>query len=150
MNVMYSTDGNGRWVRREWAEQCPERVLLGPRCQGIKGHKGLHWCYKPNGSFAWSDNDDDPQEDGCSGTTPPGHPRWVSPLEKQAECWSNHFTDTEITDPETIARLERDEPPEGDDASINRPVDLDALDPELRKELEARSQQRKRETPHRD
>ena len=146
MNVMYSTDGNGLWIRREWAEQCPERVLLASRCQGIKGHKGLHWCYKPDGRFAWGDNVDDPREDGCSGTTPPGHGRWVSPLEKQGDCWSNNYTDTQITDPETIVRLEQDDPPEGDDASINRPVDLDTLDPELRKELEARSKRMNRAT----
>jgi len=146
MNVMYSTDGNGLWIRREWAEQCPERVLLASRCQGIKGHKGLHWCYKPDGSFAWGDNVDDPREDGCCGTTPPGHGCWVSPLEKQGDCWSNNSTDTQITDPETIVRLEQDDPPEGDDASINRPVDLDTLDPELRKELEARSKRMNRAT----
>jgi hypothetical protein len=139
MNVMYWTDGNGFWLRREWAEQCPESVFLASRCQGIKGHKGLHWCYKPDGSFAWDDNDDDPQEDGCSGTTPPSHKSWISPLTKQVDYWLNHFTDRQITDPETIARLEQHDPPEGDDASINRPVDMDTLDPELRRELEARS-----------
>ena len=72
--------------------------------------------------------------------------RWVSPLEKQGDCWSNNYTDTQITDPETIVRLEQDDPPEGDDASINRPVDLDTLDPELRKELEARSKRMNRAT----
>ena len=62
--------------------------------------------------------------------------------------WRNHDTDTEVTDPETIARLEQDEPPEGDEASINRPGDLDKLDPELRKKLETRSRSRNsRSTP---
>lgn len=143
MNVMYSTDGEGLWIRRQWAEQCPERVFLAARCQGLKGHQGVHWCYKPDGSLAWDDNDDDPQEDGCSGTIPPGHKQWISPLDKQEDYWLSHYTDTEVTDPEIIARLERDEPPEGDETSINRPVDLDKLDPELRKELENRSTKRR-------
>ena len=82
--------------------------------------------------------DDDPQEDGCSGSTPPGHEQWISPLDKQKDLWLSHYTDTKVTDPQILARLEQDDPPEGDEASINRPVDFDKLDPELRKELEAR------------
>jgi len=82
MTVIYSTDGKGHWIRREWVDQCPEDVFLAARCQGVKGHKGVHWCYKPDGSFAWDDNDDDPQEDGSSGSTPPGHKnglhRWTN------------------------------------------------------------------------
>jgi len=59
-------------------------------------------------------------------------------MDKQEDHWLNHYTDTEVADPETIAQLDRDEPPEGDAASINRPVDFDKLDPELREELEDR------------
>lgn len=106
-DAMYSTDGEGYWIRREWAPQCEEKVFLTGRCQGVKGHEGVHWHYKPNGSFAWSDNEDDPQHEGCSGTVPPGHADYSSPVEMQHEYWLSHFTDQQVVDPDEIARLER-------------------------------------------
>lgn len=140
-SVMYSTDGEGHWWRREWAEQCPEEVFMADKCQGVKGHKGLHWCYKPDGSYAWDDNDDDPQEDGCSGSTPPDHKDYINPVDKQEDYWLSHYTDTEITDPALIERLENDDSPEGDGASINRPVNWEEMkenEPELYEELQER------------
>jgi hypothetical protein len=116
---MFSTDGEGHWTRREWKEQCPEKVFMAKRCQGVKGHKDVHWCYQPSGCLAWDDNKDDPKHDGCSGSTPPDHEKYITPLEMLNKLWLNHFTDTEVTEPEEIARLERDEIKDGE--SINRP-----------------------------
>lgn len=107
--VMFSTDGKGHWWRREWAQKCPEKVFFGRHCQGVEGHKGVHWCYGEDGSLHWDDNELDPQEDGCSGTTPPGHPSYITPLKMSKKLWLNHFTDSEVTDPDELDRLEREE-----------------------------------------
>jgi hypothetical protein len=142
VNITYSGDGEGHWVRREWVEQCPEKIFMADRCQGVKGHKGIHWCYTPDGSLAWDDNDDDPQENGCSGTTPPDHENWISPRDKVEEHWLTHYSDTEITDPAIIERLENHDPPEGaENASVSMPVDWEKMkveDPELYEELQGR------------
>jgi len=122
MNVLYSTDGNGYWIRREWSDQCDESIFMASRCQGVKGHKGEHWCYQPNGNYAWDDNENDPKHGGCSGSTPPDHKHYIAPIDKQDDLWLASFKDTEVTDPEIIARLENNDPPEGEDASIDRPV----------------------------
>lgn len=135
-NTLYSTDGEGYWSKREWAEQCPEEVFMSGKCQGVKGHKGVHWCYGEDGSFKWDDNDDDPTEKGAAGSIPPDHKTYRHPIDMQPLYWLSNYTDTEITDPELIAKLENDETEEG--ASITRPVDMDKLDPEFRAELERR------------
>ena len=138
--VLYSTDGQGRWIRREWARQCPEKVFLASQCQGAKGHNDIHWCYKANGDFAWEDNENNPSRGGASGSTPVGHEAYVNPTEKQDDYWGTHYMDTEILDSAVITQLEDGEPPE-DGASITRPVDWKKLakdDPELCEELENR------------
>jgi hypothetical protein len=118
--VLFSESHDGRWFRREWVEQCDEKVFLGDRCQGVKGHKGVHWHYKLDGTMAWDDNDDDPQEDGCSGSTPPGHKKYISPVEMTEHHYRSHFTDSEVTDPEEIARLKRNDTTV--DEAVTRPV----------------------------
>jgi hypothetical protein len=120
-NVLYTTDGKGRWIRREWKPQCSSKVFFYGRCQGVEGHKGVHWCYSASGSFQWDDNDNDPKHGGCAGSTPPGHKKYVSPVKMQKHYYVAHYTDTEVTDPAIIAKLEKDQPPEKG-ASINRPV----------------------------
>ena len=127
-NIAYYTDGKGRWLRREWKHQCTARVFLSGRCQGVKGHKGLHWCYSPSGDFDWDDNDDDPKENGCSGSTPPGAEGYVSPVKMEKHYYMSHHTDTEVTDKAVIAQLDKGNPPEKN-ASIDRPVtDIAVLD----------------------
>lgn len=120
MNVLFSETTDGRWFRREWVEQCDEKLFLGDQCQGVKGHKGVHWHYKLDGSFHWDDNDDDPQEDGCSGTTPPGHKTYITPEKMTEQHYRSHFTDSEVTDPLEIERLKRNE--QSEDEAITRPV----------------------------
>jgi hypothetical protein len=120
-NICYYTDGNGFWLRRAWKPQCSTRVFIYGRCQGVRGHRGAHWCYSPSGSFDWQDNDDDPKHDGCAGSTPPGHKTYVSPLKMQKHYFVSHYSDTEVTDKATIAMLEKGKTPERG-ASIDRPV----------------------------
>lgn len=119
-NVAYYTDGKGWWLRREWKPQCSSKVFLSGRCQGVKGHAGVHWCYSPSGSFQWHDNAEDPKHDGCAGSTPPGHKSYVTPVRMQKHYHMSHYTDTKVTDKSIIALLEKDKPPERG-ASIDRP-----------------------------
>jgi hypothetical protein len=122
-NILYSTDGKGRWVKREWKPQCSERVFLSGQCQGIEGHKGVHWCYSPCGHFRWEDNNSDPQHDGCSGSTPPDHKEYMSPKKMEKHLYMSHYEDTEVTDEKVIAKLEAGKPPEKG-ASITRPLSI--------------------------
>ena len=120
-NVTYYTDGKGWWLRREWKQQCTAKVFLSGRCQGVKGHKGVHWCYSPSGDFRWDDNEEDPKHDGCAGMTPPGHKSYVSPAKMQKHYFVSHYTDETVTDKTIIALLEKGKTPERD-AAIDRPV----------------------------
>lgn len=120
--VLFSTDGRGNWNRREWVPQCNKKVFLGTRCQGIFGHKGVHWNFNPSGSFQWDDNEEDSTENGCSGTTPPGAEGYKTPLEMQSQYYMNNFKDSDVTDPDEIARLERGEMNKNE--TIDRPVTI--------------------------
>lgn len=151
-HVQYSSDGKGNWWKTVWEEQCPEFVgVIGKilkngrdyRCQGVKGHKGVHWRYSASGWFEWDDNDEDPQEGGACGTTPPDHKTYKTPKKMSKHHWLSHKTTTKVEDPEKIAQLERGEYENG--ASIDRPVNFDEMDPENREELEDRIGIRKAE-----
>jgi hypothetical protein len=115
----------GRWIRREWKRQCSARVFIYGRCQGVKGHTGMHWRYSPSGDFDWANNKDDPasnfQGDGVAGSTPPGDDEYVHPEKMQEHYHASHYTDTEVTDKAIIAMLEKGKPPERG-AAMDRPV----------------------------
>ena len=119
-NVVYYTDGKGSWIRREWQPQCSAKVFFYGRCQGVRGHRGVHWCYSPSGSFQWADNADDPKHDGCAGSTPPGHKDYVSPAKMQKYYFISHYTDTKPTDQAVLAMLDKNKTPERG-ATIDRP-----------------------------
>lgn len=121
-HVRFWSDGK-RWWKTVWQRQCPEGVFLAGRCQGVEGHKGVHWRYGPCGSLHHSDNDHDPSDDGGSGSTPPGHKDYQTPAELQHLCYMNFQERTEVTVPEEIARLERGEVRDGE--SLDRPWDPD-------------------------
>lgn len=120
-HILYSSDGQGNWWRREWKPQCNEEVFMVGRCQGVQGHKDVHWAYRPCGSFAWDDNDDDLKHEGCSGSTPPDHKEYKTPLEMQAHYYMSHYEDSEVKDPIILAMLEKGDTPEKG-ASITRPL----------------------------
>lgn len=125
--VMFSTDGQGNWWRREWKPQCPASVFIRDRCQGVEGHEGDHWCYRPDGSFAWSRDKDHPDyKHAACGSTPPGHKQYRTPIEMQPHYYISHYTDSQVTDAAEIARLERGETNAGE--SINRPCTPDEID----------------------
>lgn len=123
--VTYYELGPGRWLRRVWMPQCTARVFIYGRCQGVKGHEGLHWRYSPSGDFDWANNKSDPGSnpdgEGVAGSTPPGHDDYVHPENMQDQYYVSQHVDTEVTDVGLIAMLEKGETPERD-ASIDRPV----------------------------
>ena len=54
------------------------------RCQGCRGHDGPHWAYDAHGSLIrWKNKKDkDPKwKKIASEWIPPGHEKWVSPVE---------------------------------------------------------------------
>lgn len=121
INVLFSTDGDGHWWRREWPLQCDQKVFLSGECQGVKGHDGVHWCYHPSGSFEWDKNEDNLHDDDVvAGSTPPDHKDYVSPIDMQDKYWLSHFVDSEVIDKDEIARLERGEMKDGE--SITGPA----------------------------
>ena len=91
------------------------------RCQGVKGHRGVHWCYSASGNFEWAIHDEAPRDDAVAGSTPPGHREYVSPVKMQKHYFLSHHTDMQITDEAIIAMLEKGKTPERG-ASIDRPV----------------------------
>ena len=123
-SVNYATDGRGRWWRTEIAPQCPDEDILCLRCQGVDGHKGVHWAYKPEGSYAYWLNNADPssiEHDVGAGWIPPDHESYVHPVDKQKEYFMSFRQTIEIEDQKLIEKLENDETPEAD-ASVDRPV----------------------------
>ena len=123
-NITYYGNGKGRWLKRVWRCQCPKKVFFYGRCQGVRGHNGVHWRYAASGDFEWADNDQDPKQNddkGCAGSIPPGNEGYPSPTKMQKRYYMSHNNDAEVTDPAVIEKLENGEPPEPD-ASIDRPL----------------------------
>lgn len=131
-HILFSTDGKGNWNRREFALQCTERVFFGSRCQGVLGHKGVHWHFNASGSFMYDDNENDSTENGCSGMIPPDHKDSRTPLEMQKEYYITNFTDSVVTDANEIARLEKGQMRSNE--TIDRPVTI--TNPDTLKYLE--------------
>ncbi|TWU35642.1 Demethylrebeccamycin-D-glucose O-methyltransferase [Novipirellula aureliae] len=115
--TLYS-DGKGRWLKLVGGVQCSEKILFNHRCQGVVGHQGDHWCFGPDGSYQFNPHDSDPRRKHIGfGTIPPGNSEYRTPLEMSRYRFLNFHEDTEITDAEEIARLERGDfkPEEGFD-----------------------------------
>ena len=123
MDVTYYGDGEGNWGKRVWAEQCPETILFGYQCQGVKGHEGDHWSYGPDGSYHYDVQGELEPHDIAGGMIPPGHKTWISPVDKMEEHHRCHYEDSEVTDPDLIARLNRGEIEDGE--ALNQPVKFD-------------------------
>jgi len=123
-SIHYATNGEGRWWRTEIEPQCADKDIFDLQCQGVHGHRGVHWAYKPDGSYAYWLNDADPSsidKDIGAGWIPPDHETYVHPIDKQKESFMRFRRTVEIVDPELIEKLENDDSPEAD-ASIDRPL----------------------------
>lgn len=124
-HVMFSTDGKGNWKKIEWKSQCSEIVFMGGQCQGFEGHLGVHWNFGLSGSFHYDDNENDPTEEGGSGSTPPDHASYKTPLEMANHYYMSHSVCMDVTDPAEIARLENGDTTENE--SIVRPASIEEL-----------------------
>lgn len=123
MNIRYYTNGNGQWWKTTWQKQCPDEVFLSDKCQGVTGHQGAHWCYRSNGSYAWSRNKNDPNPGRhSSGWTPPDAVGYIEPKVKQQEYYMNFSETVEVIDRDKIRKLEDGELDDGEDATIDSPV----------------------------
>jgi len=109
-HVTFYAEGEGRRLKRVWAVQCPETILLRDRCQGVAGHLGDYWCFQPDGSYHYKPHETDPKrkEVGC-GTNPPGSSEYRTPLEMRRYRYAAHYEESDVTDPSEIARLQRGE-----------------------------------------
>ena len=109
-HVTYYTDGKGSWLKRVWAVQCSETTLFREQCQGVAGHMGDHWCFRPDGSYLYKPHETDPQrkEIGCA-IIPPGSSGYRTPLEMSRYRHGTFYEDSEVTEPSEIERLQRGE-----------------------------------------
>jgi hypothetical protein len=120
---MFSSHGDGKWWRTDFPRQCPERVTVAGRCQGVEGHAGNHWCYAGHGSYCYVVNRKGKKLkpwDAAAGMTPPGHKKYVHPEKVQKLFYLANAKRSRVTDPKEIARLERGDL--RDNESCTRPV----------------------------
>ena len=106
--ILYSGDGNGNWIRREWAERCLSCVpVYRQQCFGVKDHVGAHWRFKKDGTLCIWD---------ASGSheVPPDHPDYLNQEGHAKSHFMQNFCDTVIVDPVTINMLEGGKTPEPD------------------------------------
>lgn len=124
--IQYYTNGDGRWYKTTRQDQCPEEVFLSGQCQGSVNHKGNHWCYRGDGSYAWDRNETDPDSwlpRSAAGWTPPDHESWPHPRDKFNELYTKFRETAEVTDLTVIEGLNNGTPPIGEeDAMIDTPL----------------------------
>lgn len=54
------------------------------RCQGVRGHDGWHWYYRPDGwLIEWPRKKD--KSKIAHSSTPPGHQNYINPKDKQKD-----------------------------------------------------------------
>ncbi|GAB5517551.1 class I SAM-dependent methyltransferase [Rhodopirellula baltica] len=130
-HVTFYTDGRGKWLKRVWAVQCSQSILIGDRCQGVAGHDGDHWCFKSDGSYFYKPHESDPRskEIGCA-SVPPGNLGYRTPLEMSRHRYVNFYEDTEVTDQAEIERLEQGDV--GGNESVDAPATEEQIE-ELRR-----------------
>ena len=130
--VRYMGDGEGNWRKYTTPAQCPHELWPGTaRCQREEGHTGDHWCYRPDGWYQYDRQKSDIKSkwDKASGSTPPGHANYPHPVDKLPECYHMQNTFEDVTDPQLIEMLDRDETPEGAASiCVNRPMTSEELE----------------------
>lgn len=106
---------------RYWeALQCKSKgkcAAIGQRCQGVQGHKGMCWCYGPDGWLhRWKQEKDiKGPYDIAAESTPPGHKRYINPAEKMLSHYRTfrkrqkirEFRDRDEMGAKTIKKLEK-------------------------------------------
>ncbi|MBK1875604.1 hypothetical protein [Pelagicoccus mobilis] len=90
----------------------------------MQSHEGCHWSYRPDGSYCYWLNEEDPDaiEAGVGfSSISPGDKRYVNPIEKTEEYYMKFCSTSEVVDPALIEMLEREDTPE-EDATIDVPL----------------------------
>jgi hypothetical protein len=103
------TKRSGKWYMTVQLSQCRGKVWPRGQCQGERGHKGWHWCYREDGTLCQAINRAEKKPsrlDSVASQTPPGHRNYVSPEKMADKCFRHMFTRSLVTDQKTIARLE--------------------------------------------
>ena len=118
MDTTFYSDGKGNWEKVAWKPQCSHDVLMAGRCQGTEGHEGDHWAYNLHGSYCYEHQR--PINNIAAGSIPPENDGYVHPADKAKDYHLNFREISVVTDPEEIARLERDEIDSNE--SINAPL----------------------------
>lgn len=124
-SITYHKISDGKWLKQTFPDQCEEEIIMAGRCQGVKGHKGDHWCYANDGSYTWHVNKSEKEigkYDVAAGKTPPGHENYVHPEKMIDKQFRSLNTVEDVTDPELIVKLENGDDMLDDDVSITRPV----------------------------
>src|ERR1700733_6323361 len=85
-STLYYLDDDGKWWFRIFPPRCCYK-MFGGECQGVKGHTGDHWCYRPSGDYAHRINTTRKLKkyEPVGGWTPPGHPQYVNPVDKSKD-----------------------------------------------------------------
>lgn len=128
-SISYLTDGEGYWERMVGSDQCPCEWSDSEECQGVRGHVGPHWCYEPSGTYMCWENENDPDNDMAEyplAYIPPGHKKYISPVDKAQEYYANSSVRSIITDEALIKLLEQGVTPE-ENASITSPVSQEEM-----------------------
>lgn len=77
-------------MTKKQVKQCKSKDAISKlQCQGIKGHKGWHWCYRANGWLnQWKRKKDikGPMDIAAS-QTPPDHAMYIHPKDKIDEAF---------------------------------------------------------------
>jgi len=116
--MFYQTTKGGPWKYR-LDRQC-DKSLGFATCQGVEGHDGDHWVYRPDGSYLHS------SPDGSISSTPPIFDTWISPKDKIKEHYLSHPEYGMVTDPAIIKILNSGEVPEGN-CGVIRDYDVTKL-----------------------
>jgi hypothetical protein len=108
MEILYWTDGKGRWYKRIYKEKCNESLICGYKCQGCKGHSGVHWAYASEGSFCYGNRKSSKESKRGigGGIIPPGTTNWISPEKKYKDFYAHNYTVKKLTDKKDIKRIE--------------------------------------------
>ena len=51
MEIIYHTDGKGRWWKKYTKEKCSNSIFVKYSCQREEGHEGNHWAYMESGAY---------------------------------------------------------------------------------------------------
>lgn len=113
MEIIYHTDGKGRWWKKYTKEKCSNSIFVKYSCQREEGHEGNHWAYMESGAYVHTTPDG-----GCC-ILFPENDGYISPKENRNEYYSSKQSNwIEILDSKEIEELEENQ----DNIQVIRPL----------------------------